>query len=316
MPKLLSELQLYNNFDDLSNSILEMAKEILPDKLIYLTTFTTNAQVILKLSDLDTDIQLSEGMQIVLQDTVCNRIDFKSNQPLVYEDMSKETNLDDLRLTLLNANINSYVGIPIILTNGEAFGTLCAAHSLASEFNIKSINMLHKIAKLFSYYLELERIAFRDSLTGLYNRQFLYKYFKELSNQDGAILFLDLDGFKKVNDTYGHDAGDLVLKEVASRLESFTRTKKGFAVRLGGDEFIVNLMDVTSKEEISEHAKVILSLLSTWVNEFKDFRISVSIGVVTYLAADNTPLEILLKNADHALYRAKTNGKNEYQFHT
>ncbi|WP_315899184.1 sensor domain-containing diguanylate cyclase [Paenibacillus cremeus] len=297
MSMLVTELDLFKNFDELSNDILEMAKDILPDKLIYLTTFTASEQWILKLSERDTDIRLSEGMKIPLQGTVCNRIDFKRNQPLIYEDMSQETTLDDLRTVLLEANINSYVGIPIILTNGEAFGTLCAAQSIASEFNFKSISLLQKIAKLFSYYLDLERIAFRDSLTGLYNRQFLYMTFKQISMIGGTLFYLDLDGFKQVNDTLGHDAGDLVLKEVASRLERFVREHNGFAVRLGGDEFIVTLMEVTSREEVSRLADRLVSYVSTWDNELKEFRLSASIGVVTYCADKGHELERLLKDS-------------------
>lgn len=310
----LNELQFYKNFDELAQDILEMAKETMPDRLIYLTNFTKKQQIILKLSESNENIGIHEGMVIEINETVCNRIDFENNAPLVFEDMSKEANLDDLRQALVGANINSYLGIPILLSNGDAFGTLCAVHTNAKKINKKSIIMLQRIAKLFSYYLDLERLAYRDSLTGLYNRQFLYKYFEESSTTGGALLFLDLDGFKKINDLYGHETGDLVLREVALRLENFVQLHHGFAVRLGGDEFIINLIGLTSREETSKLADYLLTRLSCWDTQLEAFNLSVSIGIVLYPSNANSMLKILLKNADNALYRAKANEKNGYQF--
>ncbi|GFZ80211.1 hypothetical protein GCM10008018_27280 [Paenibacillus marchantiophytorum] len=314
MPIPLNEIQFYKNFDELAKDVLDMAKEFMPDRLIYLTTFTETQQIILKLSETNTSIQISEGMIIERNDTVCNRIDFEKSLPLIFEDMSRETNLDDLRKALIAANINSYLGIPIILSSGKEFGTLCAVHTNASVFNVKGIQMLQRIAKLFSHYLELERIAYRDSLTGLYNRQFLYKYFEEIPATGGTLFFLDLDGFKKINDILGHDAGDLVLREVALRLENLVQQYHGFAVRLGGDEFILNIIDISSKEETSKLAQSVLSRLSSWDTQLEELQLSASIGIVTYAANENNNLKVLLKNADNALYRAKASGKNAYQF--
>ena len=126
-------------------------------------------------------------------------------------------------------------------------------------------------------------------------------------------MFLDLDGFKKVNDVLGHDEGDRVLKEVAIRLEEQTKAIDGFAVRLGGDEFIVSIFGVINKEEIIGYAKKMLLQLSEWETQIKELSLSVSIGIVMYSSQDNHSLQDLLKSADEALYRAKSNGKNTYQ---
>ncbi|MBU7593052.1 sensor domain-containing diguanylate cyclase [Metabacillus halosaccharovorans] len=311
----LNEINMYKKFDELAQDILEMAQEFFPGKLLFLSNFSNNKQIILKLSDKDTDISLSEGMSIELNQSVCKRIDFKQNKPLMIEDVKNEPVLDDLRNMLEEANIHSYVGVPITVGTGEAFGTLCAVHNHESEFSNKSVKMLQRIARMFSYYLELERLAFRDSLTGLYNRYFLYKYFDHYSVKDGAIFFLDLDGFKTINDKYGHEKGDLILKETASRLELFLKQKQtGYAVRLGGDEFIIVIEDVTSKEILTEVSKSILTLLSTWDKNMHESQLSVSIGIDTYTSKEKVDVNSLLKNADQALYRAKSKGKNRYQF--
>ncbi|MFC4778059.1 diguanylate cyclase domain-containing protein [Paenibacillus sp. GCM10023252] len=311
----VNEMQIYKNFDEIARDILAMAKEFLPDRLIYITSITKNKQIIVKLSESNPSIHINEGMVINLNDTVCNKIDFANNAPLIFEDMSKETELDDLRQALIGANINSYLGVPITLSNGETFGTLCAVHTHAAMMTQKSTLMLQRIAKMFSYYLDLERLAYRDSLTGLYNRQFLYKYFEENVASGGALFFLDLDGFKSINDNYGHESGDLVLKEVAVKLEDFVQQQDGFAVRLGGDEFVINLINNRiGQEELSKHAENLLSRLSSWEIPLEGFYLSVSIGIALYAPGGSSRLKAVLKSADNALYFAKAKGKNTYQF--
>ncbi|MFJ8235557.1 diguanylate cyclase domain-containing protein [Ureibacillus sp. NPDC094379] len=306
----LQELQMYRNFDELASDVLNLAKEILPDKLIYLTSFSDKQQIILKLSNVDTSILLTEGMVINLNETVCNRVDFERKQPLIYEDIWKATCSDDLRKILEEVNIKSYLGIPISLVNGERFGTLCVAHHETSQFDRKSINLLQRIARMFSYYLELERLAYRDSLTELYNRHYLTKFFEDYSKTEGVIFFLDLDGFKKVNDIHGHDAGDLVLKEVALRLRKFVNEHNdAFVVRLGGDEFIINLPHISSRDRISKLAEQLLNCLNVW----DTYQLSTSIGIVSYHKDSNINLKTLLKNADNALYHAKAAGKDTYK---
>ncbi|WP_422122241.1 diguanylate cyclase domain-containing protein [Planococcus sp. X10-3] len=307
----VEDLQMYKNFEELSRDVLDLAKEILPDHLIYLTTFSDTQQIILKLSDLDTSILLTEGMEINLEETVCDRIDFERKQPLIYEDIN-EACPGDLKILLEDANIKSYLGIPILRVNGERFGTLCAVHHKKSQFDDKSIQLLQRIVRMFSYYLDLERFAYRDSLTELYNRHYLSNFFDSDSHNGGALFFLDLDGFKKVNDMHGHDTGDLVLKEVAWRLQNFVKEyKDAFVVRLGGDEFIVHFPHITGKEEMGQRAERILYGLSAWD---ADYELSASIGIAAYPPDSDSDLKTLLKNADGALYRAKTAGKNTYKF--
>lgn len=308
----MQELQMYKNFNELARDVLELAKEIMPDKLIYLSLFTENEQVILRLSNVNKHIFLSEGMAINLNQTACNQIDFEKNQPLIFEDISKENDFDDLKKISEKININSYLGIPISLTNGEKFGTLCVVHHEATHFDMKSINLLQKVAKMFSYYLLLEKLAYKDSLTGLYNREFLFRFFKEFSELGGTLFFLDLDGFKMINDLHGHDAGDQILKRVSSRIQEFIKDKENvFAVRLGGDEFIINFPHMSSKEETAKLAEQLLDCLNTWNNEY---RLSASIGIVQYEENGTVSLETILKQADKALYHAKVAGKNTYEF--
>lgn len=306
------ELQMYKNFDELASDMLALAKEILPDQLFFLSTFTNDQQVILKLSNEHSNILVTEGMVLNLESTICNRIDFEKNRPLVYEDIQKESCLDEIKEVLEGVNVRSYLGIPISLLNGEKFGTLCAINNEKSRFDSRSIELLQRIVRMFSYYLELERYSYRDDLTGLFNRRYLTKFFEDPPKKGGGIFFLDLDGFKKVNDVYGHAIGDSVLNEMASRLQSFADEQKGaFAVRLGGDEFILNFFQPHSEEEWREKAQQILTDLRGWG---AGYNLSASIGIVTYDEDCDVELTALLKNADEALYHAKTTGKNTFEF--
>jgi len=313
MAVALEKMEPYKNFDELASDVLDLAKEIMPEQLIYLTSMDDTKQVILKLSNDDSNILVTEGMVINLNDTVCQRVDFDNKQPLIYENIQEEIGSDDLRKALEAANIKSYLGIPISHINGDKFGTLCVVNDEQSHYDSKSIKLLQRIVRMFTYYLELERRAYRDSLTDLYNRHFLANYFDSHAKIGGVFFFLDLDGFKKINDTYGHDTGDLVLKEVARRLQNFAAGHlDAFAVRLGGDEFVINFPQLSSKEDMAKQAQELLVLLSSW-NE--GYHLSASIGIAFYPADGDNNLTTLLKHADDALYRAKTLGKNRYQFY-
>lgn len=312
MGMTFQELQMYTNFEELSRDVLDLAKEILPEQLLYLSSINGTQQIILKLSSEESKIPMSEGMMLNLNHSLCNFVDFEKNQPAIFEDVREERRLEELRDALEKAHIRSYLGIPISLGNGEQFGTLCAIHDEESHFDEKSIALLQRIVRMFSYYLNLERFAYRDSLTDLYNRRYLSQFFEDQAKTEGVIFFLDLDGFKKVNDVHGHDAGDLVLKEVALKLQRFVAEHTdAFAVRLGGDEFVVHFSSIASNEEMRERAEQLLASLSTWDT---GYALSTSIGIVTYTEDENVDLKSLLKDADHALYSAKKAGKNTYRF--
>lgn len=119
-----------------------------------------------------------------------------------------------------------------------------------------------------------------------------------------------MDGFKKINDIYGHDVGDGVLKDVALILQEFVKTQNdSYAVRLGGDEFLIHFSATYSKAEISKLAE---NILSYFRGRNTKYQLSTSIGISTYPADSDTDLKTLIKNADNALYRAKEAGKNNY----
>ena len=167
---------------------------------------------------------------------------------------------------------------------------------------------------------ELSHQADHDALTGLPNRKRFYECLhqsleKASSNQElVALLFLDLDGFKSINDTLGHNVGDLLLKTVASRLKKCLRGSDTIS-RLGGDEFTVILPAIPGREEAGKVAqKICDGIIQPFILEEHTVSVTTSIGISLYPFDGQEP-EILVKNADVAMYRAKERGKNQYHFY-
>ncbi len=167
----------------------------------------------------------------------------------------------------------------------------------------------------------LERLAFYDPLTHLPNRTLFFDRFTQAlahakrSNSIVALLSMDLDRFKKVNDSLGHDVGDLLLKEVSERFKGFLRSGDTVA-RLGGDEFAIILSDNSTAYNVSIVAQKIIDTISEPFH-LKDYTCSVgtSIGIAVY-PSDGNDIEHLTKSADIAMYHAKNEGRNNYQFYS
>jgi diguanylate cyclase (GGDEF)-like protein len=160
-------------------------------------------------------------------------------------------------------------------------------------------------------------LAHHDVLTELPNRRMLQTQLLQAFSAAArhgyhvAVLCLDLDGFKKVNDTLGHDTGDALLKEVATRLVSIIR-KEDTAARVGGDEFIVGLMHIQQPGEATVVAqKVIQEFSRPYTCLSQGVSVTTSVGIAFY-PDDGRMLEELLKRADMALYEAKSAGKNRF----
>ena len=171
---------------------------------------------------------------------------------------------------------------------------------------------------------ELNNLAFYDTLTGLPNRRLLLDRLRrafansQRAGQDGALMFIDLDKFKDLNDTLGHDFGDLLLQQTAQRLESCIR-KNDTVARLGGDEFVVMLGDLSHLPiEAALQAKTVGDKILAEINQpyllaTHEYHITISIGA-TLFSDHATSAEELLKRADIAMYQAKKAGRNTLRF--
>jgi two-component system, cell cycle response regulator len=163
---------------------------------------------------------------------------------------------------------------------------------------------------------ESVEMAITDALTGLNNRRYMETHLKTLVEQSRtsgrplSILVADIDFFKKVNDTYGHDAGDAVLREFAAR---FRRNTRGIdlACRMGGEEFVIIMPDteIGRAFQVGERLRACIAADPFHINSEQVLRVTASVGIATFEKRDDTP-EQLFKRADNALYAAKRDGRN------
>ncbi|WP_198343238.1 bifunctional diguanylate cyclase/phosphodiesterase [Oleiphilus messinensis] len=179
----------------------------------------------------------------------------------------------------------------------------------------------HDVSELREVQSRLKQLAYYDSLTGLANRQLfeerLQHCIKSIGRreQPAALLFLDLDGFKQINDTLGHDSGDILLCHVARWLSDCVRQDDSVA-RFGGDEFLVLLSQVSGPEAVAQVAENILNQVCQRIKvKGHEVCVSTSIGIAM-IPEDSEDAATLLKFADLAMYRAKELGRNRYQFFT
>ena len=218
----------------------------------------------------------------------------------------------------------------LIPVRGEAGvrGVLCVGSREAGAFAAEALNFFDAAASVLSTALQridsegrLAYLAQFDQLTGLPNRTLLADRFSQMIVQAGrrslplAVLFVDLDEFKLVNDTLGHAGGDALLKEVAARLQSTVRAGDTVA-RISGDEFAIVLADLARPEDAALVAqKIIERLASAMEVHGKEVFVTASVGIAAF-PSDGADAETLLRAADAAMYRAKQAGRNAYQFFT
>jgi diguanylate cyclase (GGDEF)-like protein len=210
--------------------------------------------------------------------------------------------------------------VPINVNSNDEIG------ELATTFREMGKNLNH-------YHEQVRYIAYHDSLTGLPNRKMFKDYLTRVAAESQrnmqtlAILFLDLDNFKRINDTMGHQAGDKLLKAFADRLSSRLRETDMLAhpvndhsgelvARLAGDEFIILLQDTLGPGDAQKVAiRIIGSLSEPFIVNQQEIHISTSIGIALF-PTDGDDGNELLKNADIAMYSAKKLGRNNYQYYS
>ncbi len=182
------------------------------------------------------------------------------------------------------------------------------------------LGIARDIDEIVHQELELKKIYEHDSLTGLINRQTFTKIISELiekkeENARHSLLFIDLDGFKEINDSLGHDIGDKILIMVAQRLR-YIVSKGDTLARFGGDEFCIFLKYIKNSLEANEVAhKIITTLREPFFIDHYEFYVTSSIGISTF-PQDTSKTAELLKYADSAMYYAKDDGKDRYKVYT
>jgi len=250
-------------------------------------------------------------------------------EPVVVADIADDPLWRDFRDLAAAHGLRSCWSTPILSKNGEALGAFAMYSKAVREPSAAETRLVEVATRIAGIAIERKRaedriqfMATHDALTGLPNRALLKDrlsqalLYAQRYDRRVTVLFIDLDNFKFINDSLGHNAGDELLKTVAGRMVGCVRATDT-VVRLGGDEFVVLLVDQPrSQEVIAANVQKLRAVIAQSVRlEGHDFAVTSSVGIANY-PGDGADADTLIANADAAMYRAKEIGRDGFQFYT
>lgn len=300
--------------------VVGSAKEKPFERIVDLVKTTLNAPIC-AVSLIDRDRQwfrASRGLGVEQTPRSVAFCDYaiRDDEPFIVEDASRDHRFAGNPMVLGEPFIRSYLGIPLKMADGYIVGSLCVIDQKPRMFSPGEIEILKSFAGLVTGELELRTIASTDGLTNVLSRTAWTNQAEAevaRSTRHGgylSIVMLDLDHFKKINDEFGHDIGDLVLVKTTAQIGKVLR-KHDLCGRLGGEEFAVCLANASAEagKALAERMRTQIEQLT--FPEQAGLSCSASFGVATLKPGEN--LDQLLKRADAALYAAKRQGRNQVQ---
>lgn len=325
LDKLSSSVTSARSLEELTRPLLELLRSVTGLESAYLTTIDMDRGVQQVLfADNAGALQIPEGLSVPWEDTLCRRsieseTSFTNDVPRQWGDSQAAREL----------GLTTYLSLPVRLANGQVYGTLCAASQSRRELRPDARRLLDMFTRLIAQQVEREQliqqlvrvneqlaaVATTDPLTGLGNRRALEQALTRMLAQGARqgcgvlIAFMDLDGFKAINDSHGHEIGDRFLQLFAQRLRRVLRAED-VAARWGGDEFVVVGPGPADMEEMANAAGALerrIVQATTGIYRMDQLAIDyagASVGVLPVSAGTLAPGEAL-RQADAAMYRAK-----------
>lgn len=329
LPRLSHTLVHARSLEELARPLLDMLQQVTQLDSTYLTRIDLphSQQHVLYTCNRG-QLDMPEGLAVPWDDTLCRRA-LEAQQPYTRDVTACWGDSDAARAL----GLHTYVSTPVRLPQGQLYGTLCAASGVEHELPTNALPMLQLFAGLIGQQVERELLlqelqqrnrelasyALTDSLTGLPNRRALMEELPRMwarAEREGRsvlLAFIDLDGFKSINDQHGHEVGDQLLQTVARQLLTALRDSD-FAARIGGDEFVM----VGTGPELSQSATQVLYELQERLSLSTLCDVALpgnllrypgaSVGVVA-VHPGQTSTEQALALADAAMYQAKTRRK-------
>lgn len=319
-----------HSLETLVRQLLEMLELVTRMESTYLTRIDFDAQrQHIMYAHNSSEMQIPEGFSVPWNDSLCKRA--LDDRCIFSNDVAERWRSC---LAAQDLGIATFFSIPVRLTDGSLFGTLCATSRARQPYNIEGEQVMNLFANLISHYVEketlvqqlraanvaLEMHSYTDELTGLPNRRSLFKHlaaqFSQAREQQRSVLliFIDLDDFKAINDRFGHPCGDSFLIQIGERLAA--RVRSGDIVgRLGGDEFLIVGTGLDSADQQEYIAALRQALAGIYfLGEHRINYPGASFGVIE---ADpwQIDVELALRAADEAMYQDKQSRRQGRFFH-
>ncbi|HBM3268813.1 sensor domain-containing diguanylate cyclase [Klebsiella michiganensis] len=319
-----------HSLETLVRQLLEMLELVTRMESTYLTRIDFDAQrQHIMYAHNSSEMQIPEGFSVPWNDSLCKRA--LDDRCIFSNDVAERWRSC---LAAQDLGIATFFSIPVRLTDGSLFGTLCATSRARQPYNIEGEQVMNLFANLISHYVEketlvqqlraanvaLEMHSYTDELTGLPNRRSLFKHlaaqFSQAREQQRSVLliFIDLDDFKAINDRFGHPCGDSFLIQIGERLAA--RVRSGDIVgRLGGDEFLIVGPGPDSADQQEYIAALRQALAGIYfLGEHRINYPGASFGVIE---ADpwQIDVELALRAADEAMYQDKQSHRQGRFFH-
>ncbi|HDS7117272.1 TPA: sensor domain-containing diguanylate cyclase [Klebsiella michiganensis] len=319
-----------HSLETLVRQLLEMLELVTRMESTYLTRIDFDAQrQHIMYAHNSSEMQIPEGFSVPWNDSLCKRA--LDDRCIFSNDVAERWRSC---LAAQDLGIATFFSIPVRLTDGSLFGTLCATSRARQPYNIEGEQVMNLFANLISHYVEketlvqqlraanvaLEMHSYTDELTGLPNRHSLFKHlaaqFSQAREQQRSVLliFIDLDDFKAINDRFGHPCGDSFLIQIGERLAA--RVRSGDIVgRLGGDEFLIVGPGPDSADQQEYIAALRQALAGIYfLGEHRINYPGASFGVIE---ADpwQIDVELALRAADEAMYQDKQSRRQGRFFH-
>lgn len=290
------------SLEDAAEHIINLLKNFLQLNTLFITVNDGSLTRLFKVYN-HQDQLINIGTQELLLQFYSNLVSNQPNSLLIIQNI-----LEDDRTTALpyrdQLGSYSFAGIAVTTLDSPSYVTICLMDREPIQLDEKQLAFIKSMASFFGYIIELENESVTDSLTGLYNRRYLKHLYHIGSDKQFSVMFIDIDDFKDVNDTFGHDFGDLLLLDIAARLKHNVR-KSDILIRYGGDEFLICFQHLVDNQDIQfVTEKIKDSFSNPFIINGEAIHISASIGI-SNTPGLNSSLKELINNADHAMYDIK-----------
>ncbi|GFP74878.1 bifunctional diguanylate cyclase/phosphodiesterase [Clostridium fungisolvens] len=309
--------------DKEKNMLVDLNKQLQEEEEKYTVAIEGTRDIIFQWNILKDEVHFSEKIKEIVSFNGNNIISYEKDWLSIIHEGDRTLSSKKLLDAIEDKNVNYYETEYRIVAEDETIKWLNIKAKIIRDNTGKATWLYGSMCDLTDKKekeLKISYMSYYDSVTGLHNRNYLKvlinKYLKEnkVNQNKAALILIDLDNFKYINDVFGHDYGDDILKIIAQALKDIVSRRGDLLCRFGGDEFVIFMQDIDDLKDVKAVAKEIIDVFNNTKNLMDEMIFTTASIGITVFPDDAVDYKSLLRNADVAMYKAKGNGKNIYQF--